>query len=187
MSGFFIKKCEMNKENCFYLGIIARKHSYKGEVVIVVDSDEPELYANVDAVFVDYNNKLIPFFIEKILLQKGNQLRVKFEDIDSEEDAMDILKRDTYLPLTLLPKLEGDKFYYHEIINFTIKDENFGVIGKVTAINDNSAQVLFVIETDQKKQVLIPLIDEFIVKVDKVNKLILVKTPEGLIQMNFDE
>ena len=176
----------MEKKDCFYLGIVARKHSYKGEVVIVIDSDEPELYANIDAVFIDYNNKLIPFFVEKILLQKGNQLRIKFEDIDSEQDASDILKRATYLPLTLLPKLEGDKFYYHEIIGFKIIDYNYGEVGLITSINDSSAQALFVVNT-KGNQILIPLIDEFIDKVNKVDKMIYVKTPEGLIEMNMDE
>jgi len=175
----------MKKEDCFYLGIIARKHSYKGEIVIVVDSDEPELYENIDAVFVSYKDNLIPYFIEKIILQKGNQLRIKFEDIDSEEDAMGLLKCSTYLPLALLPKLEGDKFYYHEIIDFDIEDVNYGKIGKIKAINDNSSQVLFVISTD-KNDVLIPMIDEFIKKIDRDNKKIIVETPEGLIEMNID-
>lgn len=177
----------MKKEDCFYLGIIARKHSYKGEVVIAIDSDEPELYADIDAVFVEFNNKLIPFFIETILLQKGNQLRIKFEDIDNEEEAADILKRDTYLPLALLPKLEDDKFYFHEVIGFTVIDNNFGEIGKISSINDNTAQSLFVIDTKNNKQILVPLIDEFIKKVDRENKLIKVETPEGLIQMNYED
>ncbi len=176
----------MNKEDCFYLGIIARKHSYKGEVVIVIDSDEPELYANIDAVFVELNHKLIPFFVEEIKLQKGNQLRIKFEDIDTEEDAESILKRATYLPLTLLPKLEGDKFYFHEVIGFTIEDVNFGVVGKIVSINDSTAQTLFVIE-NEKAEILIPLIDEFLKKVDRANKKIVVETPEGLIQMYLEE
>ncbi len=177
----------MKKEDCFYLGIIARKHSYKGEVVIVIDSDEPELYANIDAVFIDINNKLIPFFVEKILLQKGNQLRIKFEDIDNEEEAGNLLKMATYLPLTLLPKLEGDKFYFHEVIGFKIKDIKYGIIGEIISINDNTAQALFIIKTDDNKDVLIPLIDEFIKDVDRGNKLITVETPEGLIQMNLED
>ncbi|MEE9350589.1 MAG: ribosome maturation factor RimM [Flavobacteriaceae bacterium] len=175
----------MKKENCFYLGIIARKHSYKGEIVIVIDSDEPELYENIDAVFIEQNNKLIPYFIEEILLQKGNQLRIKFEDVDNEEDAEAILKRPTYLPLTLLPKLEGDKFYYHEIIGFDIEDLNYGFVGKIKAINDNSSQVLFIIESENN-DILIPLIDEFIKKVDRKSKKIFVETPEGLIEMNVE-
>ena len=176
----------MNKEDCFYLGIIARKHSYKGEIVIVVDSDEPELYSNIDAVFIAYNDKLIPFFIEHILLQKGNQLRIKFEDVNNEDEAQDLLKREAYLPLTLLPKLEGDKFYYHEVIGFKVKDINYGNVGIITSINDTTSQAIFVIKTKDKKQVLIPIIDEFIHKVDRANKTILVKTPDGLIQMNLD-
>ena len=177
----------MKKSDCFYLGIIARKYSYKGEIVIVVDSDEPELYANIDAVFVEYNDKLIPFFVEQISFHKGNQLRIKFEDIDSESDAADILKRHTYLPLALLPKLEGNKFYYHEIINFTITDINFGVVGKITAVNDSTAQALFVIKATDKSDVFIPIIDQFIKNVDRENKTITVETPKGLIQMNFEE
>jgi len=176
----------MKKEDCFYLGIVARKYSYKGEVVIVVDSDEPDLYANIDAVFVDINDKLIPFFIEKVSLHKGNQLRVKFEDINNDEEVADILKRDTYLPLDLLPKLEGNKFYFHEIINFNIVDENYGLIGKITGVNDSTSQSLFIIKTVDDEQVLIPIIDQFIKKVDRDNKTITINTPEGLIQMNFD-
>ena len=177
----------MQKKDCFYLGIIARKHSYKGEIVIVVDSDEPDLYANIDAVFVEFNNKLIPYFIEKISLHKGNQLRIKFEDLDSEEEIIDLLKRSTYLPLDLLPKLEGDKFYYHEVIGFSVVDKNYGEVGTITAINDSSSQALFVIQSKKETSILIPIIDPFIQKIDRDNQTITIQTPEGLIQMNFDD
>ncbi len=176
----------MIKEDCFYLGIIARKHSYKGKIVIVIDSDEPELYANIDAVFIEINSKLIPYFIEEIKLQKGNQLRIKFEDIDSEEDAGVLLKRPTFLPLSLLPKLEGNKFYYHEVIGFDLEDINYGHVGKITAVNDNSSQAFFVIQHNTN-QVLIPIIDTFLKKIDRKNNKIIVTTPEGLIQMNLEE
>lgn len=176
----------MKKEDCFYLGIIARKHSYKGELVIKFDTDEPDLYAQLDAIFIDINNTLIPFFIEKSLLQKGNQLRVKFEGVDSEEDADRLLKSSTYLPLNLLPKLKGNKFYYHEVIGFTVKDAQFGEIGKIVSINDQTAQALFVIENENKIEILIPLIDNFINKIDRKNKIISIETPKGLIEMYLE-
>ena len=71
----------MRKEDCFYLGKIVKKYSFKGEVVIKLDTDEPELYQKMESVFVDIGNNLIPFFIEKSLLQKGNQLRTRFQDL----------------------------------------------------------------------------------------------------------
>ena len=67
------------------------------------------------------------------------------------------------MPLELLPKLEGNKFYYHEVIGFTIKDSNFGEVGIIKAINDSTAQALFEVDRDGT-EILIPMNDEFIVK-----------------------
>ncbi len=174
----------MQKGNCFYLGKIVKKYSFKGEVILKLDTDEPDIYENLNAVFLDLGNNLIPFFIEKSLLQKGNQLRIQFEDVYSEEDADAILKTDVYLPLDLLPKLKGNQFYYHEVIGFNLEDINFGNVGKISAINDSTVQALFVIKKEGS-EIFIPMIDDFIKKIDRKNKKVIVETPEGLIEMNY--
>ena len=176
----------MRKEDCFYLGKIVRKHSFKGEVVIKLDTDEPELYSNLESVFVALGNNLVPFFIESSVFQKGNQLRVQFEDINNEADADAILGAELYLPLEFLPKLTGNNFYYHEIVNFDVEDVNYGYVGKVINVNDSTAQPLFEIENNHKI-ILIPLIDEFIKAVDRDNQKIWVETPEGLIDLYTTE
>ncbi|MCF4100247.1 ribosome maturation factor RimM [Gillisia sp. M10.2A] len=172
----------MLKEECFYLGKIVSKFSFKGEVLIKLDTDEPEVYLEMESVFVDYNENLIPFFIERSSLHKSDLLRAKFEDVDTEEDADDLMKCDLYLPLTLLPELEDHQFYFHEIIGFTVEDINYGTVGTIVSINDTTAQSLFEIEKDGN-QILIPMNDEFIEKLDKENKTIYLKTPEGLIDL----
>lgn len=172
----------MQKEEFFYLGKIVRKYSFKGEVLIKLDTDEPELYTELESVFVDFNNNLIPFFIEQSGLHKSTLLRVRFEDVDTEQKAEEIIGLEVYLPLSFLPELDDDQFYYHEITGFTAEDVNFGKIGIVKGVNDSTAQALFEIERDGK-QILIPVNDEFIKKVDKKNKTILLDTPEGLIEM----
>jgi len=175
----------MKKEDCFYLGKIVKKYSYKGELLAKLDTDEPELYEHVDAIFMDLRGNLVPFFIESSQLHKSDLLRLKFEDVDTEADADALIKSELYLPLDLLPKLEGDKFYYHEVIGFTITDSNFGKIGVIKAINDTTAQALFEVDRDGT-EILIPMNDEFIVKVDKPNKTIEVETPEGLIDLYLE-
>lgn len=172
----------MKKEDCFYLGKIVKKFSFKGELLIKLDTDEPESFEHLEAVFVNLKNSLVPYFIESSQLHKSDLLRVKFEDINSEEEADVLLKCELYLPLELLPKLEGDKFYYHEIIGFTVEDIAFGTVGKVKSVNDTTAQPLFEIDRDGI-EILIPLNDTFIKKVDKKKKIILVDTPEGLIDL----
>ena len=82
----------MRKEDCFYLGKIAKKFSFKGEVLAYLDTDEPELYQNLESVFVEINKSLVPFFIESSSLHKEKFLRIRFEDIQTEEEADEINK-----------------------------------------------------------------------------------------------
>ena len=172
----------MTKDECFYLGKIVSKFSFKGEVLIKLDTDEPEAYTEMESVFVDYNDNLVPFFIEKSALHKSDLLRVKFEDVDTEEDADDLMRADIYLPLSMLPELEDDKFYFHEVIGYSAEDTQHGKIGTIKRINDNRAQPLFEIDFNGK-EILIPVNDDFISRVDKKNKTIYFDTPVGLIDI----
>ena len=172
----------MTTKDCFYLGKIVKKYSFKGELLAKLDTDEPNIYENLDTIFIDVNGTLIPFFIEKSQLHKSDLLRLKFEDVSCEADADALLKSDLYLPLDLLPKLQGNKFYFHEVINFQIIDENFGPVGNVKGVNDTTAQALFEVDRDGT-EILIPVNDDFIIKLDKINKTIIVNTPPGLIEL----
>jgi 16S rRNA processing protein RimM len=172
----------MRKEDCFYLGKIAKKFSFKGEVLIYLDTDEPELYEDMESVFVEFNKNLVPFFIENSNLHKGDFLRVKFEDVDDEAEADAIMGCEIYLPLNMLPKLEGNKFYFHEVIGFEIEDLRLGIFGKIVSINDTSAQPLFEV-INGNVEILVPMIDQFLVKIDRENKKVIMDLPEGLVEM----
>ncbi|HPW97741.1 MAG TPA: ribosome maturation factor RimM [Flavobacterium sp.] len=172
----------MHKKECFYLGKIAKKFSFKGEVLLYLDTDEPELYENLESVLVEMNKNLIPFFIENSSLHKNDFLRVKFEEVDSEEEADSILGCEIYLPLTMLPKLEGNKFYFHEVIGFKIEDKRLGIVGEIVSINDTTAQPLFEV-LNNGVEILIPMIDHFLLEIDRKNKKVVMDLPEGLIEM----
>lgn len=172
----------MRKEDCFYLGKIVKKYGFKGELLAKLDTDEPELYKNLESVFIAMGNDLVPFFIEKSSLHKSELLRLRFEDVENETAADALLKCELFLPLNMLPKLSGNQFYFHEIIGFKMVDESFGEVGEIVAVNDSTAQSLFEVQRGDKL-ILIPMNDEFIVHLDRQNKEILVKAPEGLIEL----
>ncbi len=170
----------MQKEDCFYLGKIVSKYSFKGEVLVKIDTDEPELYDTMESVFVALRNNLVPFFIRQCRLHKSQLLRIDFEEVNSEDDANKIMGSKLYLPLSFLPKLTGNKFYFHEVIGFNVVDDIHGDIGIVQSVNDTTSQALFEILKGDK-QLLIPINDDIITNVDRVSKTIHVTTPEGLV------
>ncbi len=172
----------MRKEDCFYLGKIVSKFSYKGEVLVKLDTDEPEIYENMESVFVSLRNNLVPFFIKKCSLHKSSLLRIRFEEVSNEDDADKVMGAELYLPLKFLPKLTGNRFYYHEVIGFSMEDSVHGHIGTIKSVNDTTSQALFEVEK-KDKQLLIPINDEIVTKVDRENKIIYVTTPEGLVDL----
>ena len=172
----------MRFKDCFFLGTVVSKYSFKGEVILKLDTDEPEIYQSLGSLFLAQNNTLIPFFIEKCTMHKPGLLRLRLEDVDNEEDANTILRLKAYLPLSKLPKLTGNKFYYHEIIGFDVVDKNLGEIGTVLAINEHTPQATIEVSIGQKIA-LIPIVDDIILEVKRDAKSIYVETPLGLIEL----
>ncbi len=172
----------MRKEDCFYLGKVVSKYSFKGELLVKLDTDEPEIYENMESVFVSIGNNLIPFFIDRCRLHKSALLRIDFEEVKDEPTADKMIGAQLYLPLNMLPPLTGNKFYFHEVIGFTLLDEVHGDIGTIKAVNDSASQELFEAEKDGK-ELLIPVSDDIITKVDRESKTIHVQTPEGLVAL----
>lgn len=175
----------MLKENCYQVGYITKLHGLQGEVTAFFDVDNPAEYENLESVFVDINNKLVPFFIETLEVTP-KKIILKFEDIDSPEAAEELLGRELYLPLTALPPLSGNAFYYHEIIGFTVIDAEFGELGPVKEVYTQSHQDLLACE-HKGREVLFPLTDELIERLDREKQELHVRLPEGLIQLYLEE
>ena len=175
----------MTKEDCFYFGYIARKVGIKGELGFVLDVDNPLNYQKLESVFVERNNNLIPFFVKNIRIY-NNTATVSFEDITTSEKAEELIKSQLYLPLTLLPKLKGKKFYFHEIKGFKVIDTIHGDIGIITGVLEFPQQGIFQIMNGEK-EILIPAKEEFIVAINREKKEIHVNPPEGLIDIYLDK
>jgi len=177
----------MTKEECYFLGTITKTNGYKGGVNIYLDVDNPFEYENLETVFVDYRGNLIPHFIQQIQIHNSkNTALVYFEDVEHIDDAEKLVKSNLYLPLSTLPKKEGNHFYFHEIIGFKLIDEKEGLLGSIDHILDYPQQALFQIKY-QGKEVLVPVKDEIIIEVKRAEKEIWVQLPEGLLEVYLNE
>jgi 16S rRNA processing protein RimM len=82
----------------------------------------------------------------------------------------------------MLPKLSGKQFYYHEIVGFTVVDTEKGELGPVTEVLEYPTQAILQVMKD-KKEVLIPILEQVIQNVDRDTKVLTITAPEGLIDM----
>ncbi len=165
----------------FLLGKIIRTHGYKGGLKAIFDVDQPQEYRELDMVFIESKDQLIPWIIDGIHFE-NNKANLALADVKDMEGAEKLVGHYLYLPEELLPKLTGKKFYYHEVIGFKVHDKQYGDIGIIDRIIELPNNPLFAI-LFKNKEILLPLTDEIIVKVDRRKKLIEVDAPEGLIEI----
>ncbi|MEA5099410.1 MAG: ribosome maturation factor RimM [Bacteroidales bacterium] len=170
----------MDRKEAYYLGKVVKPFGFKGDLVLFFDVDQPEEYSELDGVYIEINKVLVLYPITSIRLN-GNKATVRFENI-TPDDSLKLIGKDLYLPLSILPKLDGNKFYFHEIIGYEVVDSEKGNIGIIESVIEYPAQPLFSIEFHQK-EILIPIIDKIIHKVDRDAKIIYINAPVGLIDL----
>jgi 16S rRNA processing protein RimM len=172
----------MNFEGYFYLGKIAKLHGYKGEVSLFLDVTNPTEYNRLERVFVDVDGVLVPFFIDQLKPKNKGFVAVKFQDINDENSAKILLKKSIYLPDNELSELNGTSFYDHEISGYKVYDQVKGYIGIADTVIDLKSNPLLRIEFN-KMEILVPIFDGLISKVDRSNKELYIQAPEGLIDL----
>ena len=173
----------MRLDDCYQLGYVIKTHGLHGELSIMLDVDVPEAYQQLESVFVATSGSetLVPFFVEHLAIRQNKAL-VKFEEVDTIDQAETLLKARLYLPLESLPPLADDQFYYHEIIGFTVEDEQQGLLGTVQDVYESTGQDMIVMQY-QEKEVFIPINDDIVPRVDKTQSVVHVKLPEGLLDI----
>jgi 16S rRNA processing protein RimM len=123
----------------------------------------------------------VPYFIQHVSVRDAKAF-VKFEDVDTPEEAAKISKLAIYLPKTARPKSTRGEFYDDEVKDFEVVDQTLGVLGLVTEVMQAGANRLLVL-MHHEKEVLIPINSPFIISVNKSKKKISVDLPEGFLDI----
>ena len=111
----------MNRDACFLLGKITKPHSFKGEVVLWMDVDDPEPYRNVETLWVEQHGTLVPYMLKSLKSHK-DRFVAQLHDVTTEAQAKALAGKDIWLPLSELPPIDEGKFYFHEVQGWTLVD-----------------------------------------------------------------
>lgn len=172
----------MTKDDCFQVGHITKTHGLNGEVVLFLDVDDPTDYDDLDSVLIEVRGELLPYFVESLSINRDRAI-VALEDVETIDQAKKLINCPVWLPLdNLEPITDPDRFYYHEIIDFTVVDKAAGALGTVTSVLTMPTQDL--IEMRFKGQdVLIPINSAIVKTIDRDAKILNVELPEGLLDV----
>lgn len=171
----------MNREDCYLLGRITGTHGVQGAIICHLDVDDTGKYKKMESLFIEINKQLVPFFVSKTTLRSSEAI-INLEDVKSIEDARELVGKSVFLPLTFLPPLKGDKFYYHELRGFLVVDNTLGELGLINEVLEFPHQVIAGM-IYKEKEVLFPVNDRFFVKIDHDAKRFYVDLPEGLVDI----
>ena len=170
----------------FYFGSISKPLGLKGEMVVKNLNENAIVSERIELVFLDINNQLTPFFVEKISFRKKGEAVLKIQEINSIEQSKEFIKRDIYLPNSLLKKKKEGSIEIKDLTGFSVRDKNYGDIGIIAKVLRYPQQEIFEIHF-KGKEILIPASPDFIEKINVKSKTILIHTPTGLIDIYLNE
>lgn len=175
----------MRKDDCYELGKVLRTHGLQGNLSVFFDVDSPENYQGLDAIFVEIETQLVPFLVQNLHL-KPNAVLLKLQEIDTIEQAKELVGCRLFLPLEVLPELTRDNEYYlHELVGCQIQDKTHGELGTVQKIYDLGGQDLFAFDY-QNKEILVPINDQIISNFNRSKKQIQTDLPAGLLEVYLE-
>ena len=175
----------ITRDDIMQIGQIVKTHGLRGELAftyktdIFDEADPPCLICELDGIYV-------PFFVDEIRIKNDETALVKFEGIDSAEEAQELVKAPIFIEKRHVPEeigqdeVEGVDYY----IGFKVFDENGAEIGEIETVDNTSENVLFLVTDSQGEEFYIPATDEYIIEIDDEKRTMSMDLPEGLLDLN---
>ncbi len=164
------------------LGRIGKVHGFEGAVTVKL---EKIFYGNLpemETVFLEIEGRAVPFFISWLEYGGGNVLKLKFEGYNSIEKISEFTGCRVFL--TSDPENTAATINIMDLKDYKVILQDNTPLGIITEIIQNPGQWLITIISPDKKEILIPFHDDFILKINHSKKTILMDLPEGLTEIN---
>ncbi len=160
-------------------GYFSRSHGTKGQLVF-----KSPLQLDVEklkVIFIEAGGSQAPYFISEFKFA-GADLVLSLEGVNNPEEAKVILNKSLLIDTNCVLKDNSvDKW-----MDFEVYDKKLGHLGKVKFSSENGAQDLIHLEF-QGKEVILPLVEEFIIEINEERKQLKYDAPEGLIELYINE
>ncbi|MBC8313408.1 MAG: 16S rRNA processing protein RimM [Candidatus Cloacimonetes bacterium] len=165
------------------IGIIKRSFGNDGFVVVIPEIDFSEQFLELSKVFVVFSDETVLLKTVQSCKITKNNILIKFSNTKNKFDALSLKKAKIMIPKTEFNKLSKNKLYDFHLVGFEVFLENGKKIGKIDYIFSNNANNILAIK-NAEREILIPLLDQFIKEIVKSENKIIVKSIKGLLDVN---
>jgi 16S rRNA processing protein RimM len=164
------------------VGVVARAHGNKGQVIVNPETDFPDArFAVGNVLVVEHAGTTTERRIASVRFQQGRPI-VAFDGVETMNDAEALAGAELKMPASALAPLPARTYYRHELVGCEVKDTAGHVIGRVTGVEGPLEQSRLVVESE-RGEVLIPMVEGICVRVDPGSRVIVVNPPEGLLEL----
>lgn len=171
--------------NYFSIGKLVSVFGLQGEFILKHSLGKRASLQGVEAIFLEERkNSFIPYFVQKASVKDHEHTFVKLEGIDTKEDARKLIQTPVYLGEADF-KAQAASSAPLAMLGYAVHDKELGELGVIEEVIEMPMQVLLKIMY-KEKEVLLPLNEQSLVKVDKKGQIVHVDLPEGLLDIYMD-
>jgi 16S rRNA processing protein RimM len=169
-------------KNNILLGRITKVSGYEGAVTVRLEKIFTENIPQMESVFLEIEGRPVPFFISGLEYSGADIIKLWFEGYNSIEKISEF----TGCRIFLTTGMSGDnqKDDNQKLIGYLVFVQEDKLLGSISKVIPNHGQWLLNVVSINKKDILIPFHEHFIVSINKRKKIIVMDIPEGLTEIN---
>jgi 16S rRNA processing protein RimM len=165
----------------FRIGKFVSTFGLKGELVLKHNLGKRTSLKGLKAIFIEERKEsFIPWFIESTKIKNEEEVYLKLEGVNIREQAIKLTQKEVWLPEKEFKKFSA-KSSPINLLGYNIIEGEKN-LGKILEVIEQPHQILCRIEFN-KKEALIPLHEETILKIDRKNQQVIVSLPPGLLEI----
>lgn len=168
-------------EQYLRVGVIASTHGLKGEVKVFPTTDDPERFRKLKQVLLDAGNEYKPLNVTGVRFFK-NQVILKFREFNDINEIEKYKGRDLLVTREQAVPLDENENFIVDLIGLQVWTDQEELLGTLTDVLQTGANDVYVVETAQKKEILLPAIPSCILEVNVEEGRMLVHVLEGLLE-----
>lgn len=163
------------------VGVVTSTHGIAGEVKVFPTTDDAMRFKKLKEVFVDLGREQLTLHITSVKFFK-NMVILKFREFDNINEVQKLIKKDLMISRDMAVPLSEDENFICDMIGLTTVTDDGIELGKLTDVLQTGANDVYIIETAEGKEILIPAIKQCILKVDLDQQKMTVHLLEGMME-----